>query len=127
MKRYYLLIGVLCMLVALSACGMKSVKHGAMIDEAKVKNSVIDGKTTESDVIMKFGAPTKTMENPKRFIYEWTETSESSIPLYGSETTVTYNLVILFDDKGVVKEHNIVKTAEDSKKAIGKQGEKKDK
>jgi hypothetical protein len=98
---------------------MKSVKHGAVIDEAKVKSSVVDGKTTESDVMMKFGAPTKTMEKPKRFIYEWTETSESSIPLYGSETTVTYNLVILFDDKGVVKEHNIVKTAEDSKKGFG--------
>ena len=68
-----------------------------MIDEAKVKSNVIDGKTTKSDVVLEFGSPTKTMENPKRFIYEWSETSKSTIPLYGSTTTVTYNLIILFD------------------------------
>ncbi|MGO9138810.1 MAG: hypothetical protein ACLP9S_06720 [Syntrophales bacterium] len=124
MKRHSLLIGLLCLLVAISACGMQSVKHGAVIDEAKVKNSVIDGKTSESDVVMEFGSPTKTMENPKRYIYEWSETSKSTMPLYGQTTTVTYNLIILFDDNGVVKSHKIAKTAEDSKKGFGEQKEK---
>jgi len=124
MKRYSLLIGVLCLLVALSACGMKSVKHGAMIDEAKVKNNVIDGKTSKSEVMMEFGAPTKTMDNEKMFFYEWTETSTSSIPLYGGTTTITNNLIILFDDNGVVKNHKITKTGAESKKGFGEQKDK---
>ena len=124
MKRYSLLIGILCLLVALSACGMKSVKHGAMIDEAKVKSSVVDGKTTESDVVLDFGPPTKTMQNEKMFFYEWSETSTSTIPLYGGTTTITNNLIILFDDNGVVKSHRITKTGADSKKGFGEQKDK---
>ena len=124
MKRHSLLIGVLCLLVALSACGMKSVKQGAMIDEAKVKNSVVDGKTTRSDVMLEFGSPTKTMDNDKIFFYTWSETSTSTIPLYGGTTTVTKSLNILFDDNGVVKSHKITKTAEESKKGFGEQKDK---
>ena len=124
MKRYSLLIGVLCLLVALSACGMKSVKHGAMIDEAKVKSSVIDGKTTKSEVMMEFGAPTKTMDNEKMYFYEWTETSTSSVPLYGGTSTITNSLIILFDDNGVVKSHKIAKTGAESKKGFGEQKDK---
>jgi len=124
MKRYSLLIGVLCMLVALSACGIKSVKQGAMIDEAKVKNSIVDGKTTKSDVVLQFGPPTKTMENDKMYFYTWSETSSSTIPLYGGSTTVTNNLIILFDDTGVVKSHNITKTGTESKKGFGEEKDK---
>lgn len=124
MKRYSLLIGVLCLVVALFACGMQSVKHGAMIDETMVKSSVIDGKTTKPEVMLKFGTPTKTMENDKMFFYEWTETSKSSIPLYGGTTTITNNLIILFDDNGVVKSHNITKTGAESKKGFGEEKDK---
>jgi outer membrane protein assembly factor BamE (lipoprotein component of BamABCDE complex) len=124
MKRYSLLIGILCLLVALSACGMKSVKHGAMIDEEKVKSSVVDGKTTKSEVVLDFGPPTKTMQNEKMFFYEWSETSTSTIPLYGGTTTITNNLIILFDDNGVVKSHRITKTGTESKKGFGEQKDK---
>ena len=124
MKRHSLLIGVLCLLVALSACGMKSVKQGAMIDEAKVKNSVVDGKTTRSDVMLEFGSPTKTMDNDKIFFYTWSETSTSTIPLYGGTTTITNNLIILFDENGVVKSHRITKTGAESKKGFGEQKDK---
>jgi outer membrane protein assembly factor BamE (lipoprotein component of BamABCDE complex) len=124
MKRYSLLIGILCLLVALSACGMKSVKHGAMIDEEKVKSSVVDGKTTRSEVVLDFGPPTKTMQNEKMFFYEWSETSTSTIPLYGGTTTITNNLIILFDDNGVVKSHRITKTGAESKKGFGEQKDK---
>jgi outer membrane protein assembly factor BamE (lipoprotein component of BamABCDE complex) len=112
------------MLVALSACGIKSVKQGAMIDEAKVKNSIVDGKTTKSDVVLQFGPPTKTMENDKMYFYTWSETSSSTIPLYGGSTTVTNNLIILFDDTGVVKSHNITKTGTESKKGFGEEKDK---
>jgi outer membrane protein assembly factor BamE (lipoprotein component of BamABCDE complex) len=124
MKRYYLLIGVLCMLVALSACGIKSVKQGAMIDEEKVKNSVIDGKTSKSEVVLEFGPPTKTMENEKMFFYTWSETSTSTVPLYGGTSTVTNNLIILFDNDGIVKSHKITKTSEESKRGFGEQKNK---
>lgn len=124
MKRYSLLIGVLCLLLALSACGMQSVKQGAMIDEKKVKSTVIDGKTTKSDVVLEFGPPAKTMENEKMFFYTWSETSTSTLPLYGGTTTVTNNLIILFDDNGVVKSHKITKTSTDSKKGFGEQKDK---
>ena len=124
MKKSFLLVGMLCFFVAVSACGMKSVKHGAMIDEAKVKSSVIDGKTTRQEVMLEFGPPTKTMENEKMFFYEWTETSTSTIPLYGRTTMVTNNLIILFDDTGVVKSHKITTTGTDSKKGYGEQKDK---
>jgi outer membrane protein assembly factor BamE (lipoprotein component of BamABCDE complex) len=123
MKRYSLLIGIVCLSVALSACGFKSVKQGAMIDAATVENSIIDGRTTKSAVVLEFGPPTKTMENEKMFFYTWSETSKSSIPWYGGETTITNNLIILFDDNGVVKSHKITKTAAESKKGFGGQKE----
>ncbi|HUH65533.1 MAG TPA: hypothetical protein VLZ07_03785, partial [Syntrophales bacterium] len=72
MKKYSLLVGVLCIVVAISACGMKSVRQGADIDEAKVKKSIIDGKTTKAEVMLEFGTPTKTMDNDKMYFYTWT-------------------------------------------------------
>jgi outer membrane protein assembly factor BamE (lipoprotein component of BamABCDE complex) len=124
MKRHILLVGVLCLLLAFSACGFKSMKQGATIDEKVVKSSIIDGKTTKSDVVLEFGPPTKTMENEKMFFYTWSETSKSSIPLYGGETTITNNLIILFDDSGVVKSHKITKTSAESKSGFGAQKDK---
>jgi outer membrane protein assembly factor BamE (lipoprotein component of BamABCDE complex) len=124
MKRYFPLIVVFCLLVALCACGHQSVKQGAMIDASKVKNTVIDGKTTKSDVVLEFGPPTKTMENEKMFFYTWSETSKSTIPLYGGTSTITNNLIILFDDNGVVKNHKITKTSGESKTGFGEQKDK---
>ena len=127
MKRHFLLIGLLCLFVPLCACGMKTIKQGAVIDESKVKSYIIDGKTTKSEVVLNFGLPTKTMDNEKMFFYTWSETSSSAIPGYGGTSTITSNLIILFDDSGVVKSHNITQTAAESKKTFGEQDEKKDK
>jgi outer membrane protein assembly factor BamE (lipoprotein component of BamABCDE complex) len=79
MRRFGLLICVACLLLALSACGYKSQKQGAMIDEARVERTIIKGKTTKSDVVLEFGPPTKVMDNEKMFFYTWSETSKSSI------------------------------------------------
>ena len=43
---------------------------------------------------------------------------------FGGETTVTHNLIILFDDKGVVKSHKITQTAGESKAGFGGQKDK---
>ncbi len=124
MKRSGLLIGLVCLMLALSACGYKSQKQGAMIDEARVEAAIVKGKTTKSDVVLEFGPPTRTMDNEKMFFYTWSETKKSSIPLYGGETSVTHNLIILFDDKGVVKSHRITQTAGESKAGFGGQKDK---
>ena len=121
MKRYgWLAIG-LCLLMFFSGCGYKSQKQGAMIDEANVDKVVVDGQTTRQEVVLEFGPPTKTMEDEKMFFYTWTETSKSNVPLYSGKTTVTRELIILFDDDGVVKNHKIVKTARESKSGFGGQ------
>jgi outer membrane protein assembly factor BamE (lipoprotein component of BamABCDE complex) len=121
MKRSPLLLIILSLIVALTACGFKSVKQGAMIDEEKVKSAVIDGKTTKSDVVLEFGPPNKTMDHEKMFFYTWSEISKSSIPLYGGATKITNNLIILFDDNGVVKSHKITQTSSDSEAGFGTQ------
>ena len=124
MKRCGLLIIGLCLLLVFSACGYKKQKQGAMIDETNVEKSVIDGTTTKQEIVLEFGPPTKTMDDEKMFFYTWSETSKSSIPLYGGETTITNNLIILFDDEGIVKSHKITKTAGESKAGFGGQKDK---
>jgi outer membrane protein assembly factor BamE (lipoprotein component of BamABCDE complex) len=121
MKKSSLLLFLLCLLAALTACGFKSVKQGAMIDEEKVQSSVIDGKTTKAEVVLEFGPPTKTMDRERMFFYTWSEISKSSIPLYGGETKITKDLIILFDDNGVVKSHKITETSADSAAGFGTQ------
>jgi len=121
MKRFCLLILMICFILAFSACGYKSQKQGAMIDQARVEEVIVKGKTTKSDVVLEFGPPTKTMDNEKMFFYTWSETKKSSIPLYGGETSITHNLIILFDDRGVVKSHKITQTAGESKAGFGGQ------
>lgn len=121
MKRPYLLLFLLCLLLALSACGFKSIKQGAMIDEEKVKSHIIEGKTTKSDVVLEFGPPTKTMDRERMFFYTWSEINKSSVPLYGEETRITKNLIILFDDNGIVKSHKITETSADSQAGFGTQ------
>jgi outer membrane protein assembly factor BamE (lipoprotein component of BamABCDE complex) len=124
MKRYGWLIVALCLLMVFTACGYKKQKQGALIDEANVDKAVIDGTTTKQEIVLEFGPPTKVMDNEKMFFYTWSETSKSSIPLYGGESTVTRNLIILFDNNGVVKSHKITKTAGESKAGFGGQKEK---
>lgn len=124
MRRFCLLICLVCLILAFSACGYKSQKQGALIDEARVEEVIVKGKTAKSDVVMEFGPPTKTMDNEKMFFYTWSETKKSSIPLYGGETSVTHNLIILFDDKGIVKSHKITQTAGESKAGFGGQKDK---
>ncbi|HBH87421.1 MAG TPA: hypothetical protein DDY17_07460 [Syntrophaceae bacterium] len=121
MKRLSLFLFIVCLLVALTACGFKSVKQGASIDEEKVASSIIDGKTTKSDVVLEFGPPTKTLNNERMFFYTWSELSKSSIPLYGGATKITNNLIILFDDNGVVKSHKITQTSTESEAGFGTQ------
>ena len=119
-KRYFFLSVVFCIVfLMLSACAYKSVKQGVPITEKRVSKNIIDGKTTKHDVLLEFGSPTRTMDNEKMFFYEWTEGSTSKVGWYGGTTTNTYQLIILYDDRGIVKNHRISQTASGSQKGVG--------
>jgi outer membrane protein assembly factor BamE (lipoprotein component of BamABCDE complex) len=106
-------------LLMVSACGYKSIKQGVSISESRVSQSIIDGKTTKQEVLLEFGAPTKTIDNGKMFFYEWTEESEAKIILYNGKTTYINQLSILFDDTDVVKSHRISEISSGSQRSIG--------
>jgi outer membrane protein assembly factor BamE (lipoprotein component of BamABCDE complex) len=119
-KRYFYLVvvfGILSLMV--SACAYKSIKQGAPVTEERVAKNIIDGKTTKPEVLLEFGSPTKTMDNEKMFFYEWTEGSASKVGWYGGTSTNTYQLIILFDDQSIVKNHKISQTAAGSQSGIG--------
>jgi len=119
-KRYFFLSVVFCIVfLMVSACAYKSIKQGVPITEKRVSKNIVDGKTTKHDVLLEFGSPTKTMDNEKMFFYEWTEGSTSKVGWYGGTTTNTYQLIILYDDRGIVKNHRISQTASGSQKGVG--------
>jgi outer membrane protein assembly factor BamE (lipoprotein component of BamABCDE complex) len=119
-KRYPYPLFVLCILLLLiSACGYTTIKHGVSISDDRIARSIIDGKTTKQEVLLEFGAPTKTVDNEKMFFYEWTEESKLIIPLYNGTTTYINQLSIVFDETGVVKNHRISEISAGSQRSIG--------
>ena len=117
-SKIALAIAVFYVLI-ISACGFQSVKQGASVDERKANKNIVDGKTTKQEIIMEFGPPTKTMDNEKMFFYTWTEGSQSKITVYTSNTTVTKNLIIMFDNNGIVASHKITQTGAESQSGVG--------
>ncbi|MGD0275883.1 MAG: hypothetical protein ABSB79_07490 [Syntrophales bacterium] len=119
-KRYPNTLFVFCILfLMVSACAYKSIKQGVSISENRVARSIIDGKTTKQEVLLEFGTPTKTIDNEKMFFYEWTEESEAKIPLYKGTTTYLNQLIIVFDETDVVKNHRISEVSAGSQRSIG--------
>ena len=119
-KRYPYPLFLFCiLLLMISACGYTINKHGVSISDDKVARSIIDGKTTKQEVLLEFGAPIKTVDNEKMFFYEWTEESEIKIPLYKGTTTYINQLCIVFDEMGVVKNHQISEISAGSQRSIG--------
>lgn len=110
---------MICILAfAILSCGYKSFKQGAAIDEGKVAKNIIDGKTTKQEVLMEFGVPSKILDSEKVFFYTWTEGSKTRVGLYGGTKSYTNNLVILFDDHGIIKSHRITTTESESEKSL---------
>ncbi len=103
----------------LTGCAYKSIQQGSIINKKRVEKTIIDGETTKQEVILEYGSPKKTMENEKMFFYEWSETSQSRAGFYGSSSTDTYQLVVLFDDAGIVKMHRIAQVAKESQSGMG--------
>ncbi len=108
---------IVSLLVLLAAgCSFKSISHGTEINEDQVAK-IHDGKTTKEEIFIEVGNPTKTMDNEKVFFYTWTRGSKSSVLMFGGGSAYTHSLVIVFDDKGVVKSHKI--TRGDTPQATG--------
>ncbi len=99
----------LCMIM-ISGCAYKSIKHGEEITDEQVAK-IVDGKTAKDEIFIEFGNPSKTMDNEKVFFYNWTRGSKSSFLGLGGGTAYTHSLVIVFDEKGVVKSHKITRGA----------------
>ena len=119
-KRYPRSLFVFFILfLMISACGYTTIKHGVSISDDRVARSIIDGKTTKQEVLLEFGAPTKTVDNEKMFFYEWTEESEAKIIFYKGITTYINQLSIVFDEMGVVKNHRISEISAGSQRSIG--------
>ncbi len=120
-KKYFYPLFVFCFLfLMISACGYTTIKHGvSIISDDRIARSIIDGKTTKQEVLLEFGAPTKTVDNEKMFFYEWTEESEVKIPLYKGTTTYINQLSIVFDEMDVVKNHRVSEISAGSQRSIG--------
>jgi outer membrane protein assembly factor BamE (lipoprotein component of BamABCDE complex) len=99
---------VFLFLFLFQACSYKSIKHGEEISDESVAK-IVDGKTTKEEVMIEFGDPSKTMDSEKVWFYTWTRGSKSSIIGFGGGTAYTKSLVVVFDDKGVVKSHRITR------------------
>ena len=118
-KRYPYPLLFFCILLLIFACGYTTIKHGVSISDDRIARSIIDGKTTKQEVLLEFGAPTKTVDHEKMFFYEWTEESEVKIPLYKGTTTYINQLSIVFDETDVVKNHRISEISAGSQRSIG--------
>lgn len=96
-----------------TGCSFKSISHGSEITDEQIAQ-IVDGKTTKNEIFINFGNPSKSMDSEKVFFYSWTRGSKNSILGIGSGTAYSYSLVVVFDEKGVVKSHKLTRGATDS-------------
>jgi outer membrane protein assembly factor BamE (lipoprotein component of BamABCDE complex) len=96
------------LVVLFLGCSYKSIKHGTEISDEQVAN-IVDGKTTKEQIIIEYGDPSKTMDNEKVWFYTWTRGSKSSFIGLGGGSAYTKSLVVVFDDKSIVKNHKITR------------------
>lgn len=113
MNKSHLLAPLVVALLFIQGCSVKSISHGSEITDQQIAQ-IQDGKTTKGDIFVQFGNPSKVMDGEKAFFYSWTRGSKNSFLGIGSGTAYSYSLVVVFDDKGVVKSHKLTRGATDS-------------
>jgi len=113
-RQAILTIVALGILFALVGCGIKTIRHGTEITEDQLAQ-IKDGSTTKEEIILMLGAPTKTLNNEKTYIYSWVRGTKAQIVGLGTGTAYGHALVVLFDDKDIVKAHKITRDAVDQK------------
>lgn len=100
-------------IVSSYGCGYKTISHGTEISQQEAA-SIQRGKTTKSDVFLKFGEPSRTADDENVFFYSWTRGQKAHFLGIGSGDADANTLVIIFDDKSVVKDYRITRGAVDS-------------
>jgi outer membrane protein assembly factor BamE (lipoprotein component of BamABCDE complex) len=118
MANKYCIVIILLVSMLNFSCSYKTIKHGTEITDEQTA-TIQDGKTTKQDIIMKFGEPTRTMDNENIFFYTWTRGSKGSIMGFGSGSAYSTTLAVAFDETGVVKNHNITRGATSGGAAVG--------
>lgn len=118
MKRFICFIAISLSFVLIQGCSIKSISHGSEITDQQIAK-IEDGKTTKSEIFIEFGNPSKVMDGEKAFFYSWTRGSKNSFLGIGSGTAFSYSLVIVFDDKGIVRTHKLTRGATDSAVNVG--------
>jgi hypothetical protein len=109
-----LAIGVVLILVA-TGCAFHSasVETGKNLDTSSIAK-IVDGSTTGSQILVWFGAPTKSTRLGKEelFVYKQCTTDSSSVAVTvightGSKEKCD-ELSIVLDENGIVKNHGFV-------------------
>ncbi len=118
MKKNFLAILFASAILFVQGCSIKTISHGSAITDQQIAK-IEDGKTTKSDIFVEFGNPSKVMDGEKAFFYSWTRGSKNSVLGIGAGTAFSYSLVVIFDDKGIVKSHKLTRGATDSAVNVG--------
>ncbi len=114
MQRKLLFIFIVLSL-ALVGCSFHSAKveTGKKLDQEKI-NQIVDGETAGSQILVWFGAPTKSTRLGKEelFVYKQCTTDSSSITITAIGHTGSKEkcdeLSIVLNENGIVKNHGFV-------------------
>lgn len=117
-KAFHIILFVLIVCALMTSCGYKTIKHGEEITDQKAA-TVIDGETTKQEIFMGFGEPSKTMDKEKVFFYSWTRGGKGHLLGFGSGSAQSKTLVIVFDDKDIVKNHKVTRGATTGGATVG--------
>lgn len=109
MKALHLVLPIAAAATILSGCAIKSISHGTAISQADATSKLIRGRTTKQEVFLNFGEPTKVMNNERVFFYSWTRGKKVAIMGIGSGNAKADTLVVVFDDKDIVKDYRFAR------------------
>jgi len=95
---------VACSLILLAGCASTPVGRGDLLDFLTV------GVSTREDVILKLGEPNSTYEDARILAYRLSRDEGGWIILDQPHAwrSVRINLVVVFNDKGVLTRHSLV-------------------
>jgi len=107
-QTFVKLLILCCFVMLMSGCSHKAISHGTEITQEQIVE-IVDGTTSKEDIMIEFGDPSKILNNGNAYFYTWTRGSKGHFLGLGSGNAHTKCLVIIFDDKGIVKNHKITR------------------
>lgn len=125
MKLMSVFITIFFVITVISGCASSGVQEmsNTTLTAGNVKKEINKGVTTQADILQIFGSPniiTKNRNddevwNYNRMSYEAAYGSDSGVLIFwggsralSSTTTKSFDLIIIFDDKDVVKDYSII-------------------